>query len=169
MSHLSELREGVERAPRGFNPVLAKVPRGERRFLLKQEAARRQSGDWGAWERLDTRSAVTDLPSRVGWLREVVAAHRCRCFSVLERPLPEGILHLAISSLSGIRPTWPEAQRIKNEIAGPAATAVEVYPPQGEVVDGADMYHLWVLPGPLPFSLHSPLRVLEQKEQDGNG
>jgi len=73
-------------------------------------------------------------------------------FSVLERPVV-GATHLAITSLSGVRPTWWEAQRIKNEIAGEAATAVEVYPPASEVVDEADMYHLWILPDPLPFSL----------------
>ena len=44
-------------------------------------------------------------------------------------------------------------QRIKDEIAGQDATAVEVYPPHSEIVDQADMYHLWVLPEPLPFSL----------------
>ena len=70
-----------------------------------------------------------------------------------------GARHLAISSLSGIRPTWPEAQRMKNELAGDDATAVEVYPPQGEVVDQADMYHLWVLPGPIPFSLNMRARA----------
>lgn len=32
------------------------------------------------------------------------------------------------------------------------ATAVEVYPPQSEVVDDADMYHLWIVER-LPFSL----------------
>lgn len=36
---------------------------------------------------------------------------------------------------------------------GPEATAVEVYPPHAEIVDDADMYHLWVLAAPLPFSL----------------
>jgi hypothetical protein len=45
-------------------------------------------------------------------------------------------------------------QRIKNEIAGPGCTAVEVYPPAAEVVDGANMFHMWVLPLGLPFGLH---------------
>ncbi len=44
-------------------------------------------------------------------------------------------------------------QRIKDEIAGPDATAIEVYPPHAEIVDQADMFHIWVVPGPLPFSL----------------
>ena len=74
-------------------------------------------------------------------------------FSVLDRYLENGVRHLAITSLSTVRPSWPEMQRIKDEIAGPNATAVEVYPPQNEIVDDADMYHLWVMAGPLDFSL----------------
>ena len=62
--------------------------------------------------------------------------------------------HLAVSSLSGQRPTWPEMQRIKDELAGPEATAIEVYPPRDQVVDEADMFHIWVLRGRLPFGLH---------------
>jgi len=44
-------------------------------------------------------------------------------------------------------------QRIKDELAGHDRTGVEVYPPHDEIVDQADMYHLWVLPEPLPFTL----------------
>lgn len=47
-------------------------------------------------------------------------------------------------------------QRIQDEIAGPERTAVEIYPPRRDIVDGADMFHLWVLEAPLPFGLHVP-------------
>lgn len=52
--------------------------------------------------------------------------------------------------------SWPDMQRIKNEIVGPERVAVEVYPDQADVVDQANMYHLWVLPKgfKLPFGLH---------------
>lgn len=50
---------------------------------------------------------------------------------------------------------WTHMQRIKNELVGPERVAVEVYPAQSEVVDQANMYHLWVLPEGfrLPFGL----------------
>jgi hypothetical protein len=50
-------------------------------------------------------------------------------------------------------------QRIKDTLAGPDRAAVEVYPPASEVVDQANMYHLWVLPpgARLCFGLHLPL------------
>lgn len=131
--------------------ALYRLPRGERKHILAIEARRRKSGQWPAWERIEVRPG--DLPGS-GWNQEVRAVYRNWVFSVLERPVP-GATHLAITSLSGVRPTWREAQRIKNEIAGEDATAVEVYPPAREVVDGADMYHLWVLAAPLPFSLYS--------------
>lgn len=63
------------------------------------------------------------------------------------------MIHYGISSLSQERPTWWEAQRIKDELAGKDRTAVEVYPPRDEIVDGADMFHIWVLPEGLPFGL----------------
>lgn len=126
------------------------LSRTERRLVLQAEARARKTGDWGPWERFPVSPGM--IGGR-GWTREIVLAHRNRCFCVLERPLPDGTIHLGVSSLSQIRPTWWEMQRIKNEIAGESATAVEVYPPGAEVVDGADMFHIWVLPAPLPFSL----------------
>lgn len=129
--------------------VLAQVPRHERRFLLKCEERARKSGQWGVWETIHfPRGSAGD-----GWVRDFDTAHRNAVFSVLDRTLPNGVRHLAVSSLSQIRPSWWEMQRIKDDLAGPEATAVEVYPPRDEVVDGADMFHIWVLPQPLPFGL----------------
>lgn len=133
-----------------MHPILVTASRNERRILLNKERAARASGDWGQWE-------IIDLPSGApgsGWCREVKQAFKNRVFCVLVRPLPTGVCHLSVSSLSAIRPTWHEMQRIKNEVGGIGKTAVEVYPPQSEVIDEADMFHIWVLPTELPFSLH---------------
>jgi len=131
-----------------MNPAIAYLPRNDRRSLLKFEAKRRASGDWGGWE-------ILPLPNGTGgggWNKEIREARRNKVFSVLLRPIPNGSVHLAISSLSGIRPTFYEMQRIKNDIFGPESTAIEVYPPQSELVDDADMFHLWSV-DPLPFSI----------------
>ncbi len=129
--------------------VLASVARNERRLLLRKEEQARKSGAWGEWETL------TFPPGSAGskWAAEFTTAHRNRVFSVLDRTLPNGVRHLAVTSLTQVRPSWWEMQRIKNEIAGEECTAVEVYPPQGDVVDGADMFHIWVLPSGLGFGL----------------
>jgi len=133
-----------------MNPALLHVDRAMRRQLLNAEAKNREHGTWGDWE------IVTFPAGSVGrgWAAEFTMAHKNKVFSVLDRTLANGVRHLAVASLSGIRPSWHEMQRIKDEIAGSARTAVEVYPPAAEIVDGADMFHIWVLPGALPFSLH---------------
>lgn len=132
-----------------MNPVLFRFTRSERRMLTSAEARARNSGQWGTWEiiRFPRKSAGST------WAADFEMAHKNKVFSVLDRTLPDGTRHLAVSSLTGVRPTWPEMQRIKNELAGDDATAVEVYPPQMEVIDEADMFHIWVLPTRLPFTL----------------
>lgn len=52
--------------------------------------------------------------------------------------------------------SWSDMQRIKNELMGTDRVAVEVYPREEDVVDQANMYHLWVFPEgfALPFGLH---------------
>jgi hypothetical protein len=150
------------------NDVLKTISPKERLRLLALERKFRASGDWGAWEHLPL---VPGQAGTNGWASECQACHRNRVFAVLERMDATGVTHLAVSSLSGVRPTWPEMQRIKDEIAGPDATAIEVYPPQAQVVDEADMFHIWVLRGKLPFGLHvgyrppglrSPVKVVPE-------
>lgn len=140
----STLKNGATKAT---NPLM-QAPAKMRKKLVARERKLRRIGEWGEWERLEN-------PHRFqrGWLGEVDHVRRNRVFAVLVRDVGTAI-HLAISSLTGDRPSWYEMQRIKNELAGEKATAVEVYPPASEVVDEAEMFHLWVLFKPLPFSLH---------------
>jgi len=51
--------------------------------------------------------------------------------------------------------SWYDLQRIKNELVGSDRTAVEIYPADAQLVDDANLYHLWVLPKgvELPFGL----------------
>lgn len=130
------------------------TPRAVRRQLLAKEAKLRASGDWPPWEAAD----LPDGNGGRGWGVEVRRVYRNWVFAVQARPLPDGAVHFAIGSLSGIRPTWHEMQRIKDELAGPEKTAIEIYPPQAEIVDGADMFHIWILPGPLPYSIHGTVK-----------
>lgn len=44
--------------------------------------------------------------------------------------------------------TWDELQRVKNETLGPDVWCVEVYPAQDEVINVANMRHLWPLDEP---------------------
>lgn len=131
------------------NDALMRVGRGERRSILAAEAHARKTGAWGSWE------TIRFPPGTVGhgWAAEITIAHKNRVFSVLERDAGNGVTHFAVTSLSLVRPTWWEMQRIKDELAGAERTAVEVYPPRAEIVDEADMFHIWILASPLAFGL----------------
>lgn len=41
---------------------------------------------------------------------------------------------------------WRHFQAIKNEVAGPDREAIEIFPREANLYDGANEYHLWVLP-----------------------
>jgi len=51
---------------------------------------------------------------------------------------------------------WRDMWAIKNTLVGPENEAVELYPAESRVVDGANQYHLWVFKDPkvrLPFGM----------------
>jgi hypothetical protein len=111
-------------------------------------------GDWGQWR-------VTNLPDGIpggnGWCKEVRHVQANNLYVVLIRRFVdeqgEQVTHLAIRTASQLEPPWRDMQRIKNEICGEEATAVQVMPPASELIDEADMYHMWVLASRLPFTL----------------
>ena len=51
----------------------------------------------------------------------------------------------------GANLTWDEMQRLKSECGRSNRWAVEVFPPSDEVVNVANMRHLWLLPGIPPY------------------
>lgn len=137
----------------GCNPAIAHLSSKARRSILKAEDKMRSTGDWGPWESVSDSEIQRILINRTGWIRDIRAAYRNRVFCVVERLDSSGVIHAGITSLSGIRPTWHEMQRIKDELFGAGSTAVEIYPPHANIVDGSDMFHLWILPSEIPFGL----------------
>jgi hypothetical protein len=120
----------------------------------KASERRGLKGDWGAWRKTPLPHGI---PGASGWCREVRSAWANNLYAVLIRPLKDAngaeVIHFAIRTASQLEPPWRDMQRIKNEICGAESTAVSVMPPMTELIDDADMYHLWVLGQPLPFSL----------------
>lgn len=49
--------------------------------------------------------------------------------------------------------TWDELQKVKREIGYGEVQAIEVYPPDSEIVDDANIRHLWILPEPVKVRL----------------
>ena len=122
----------------------------EKRRATKSAKQKRASRDWPEWQK--TPLAFGQV-SGGNWAKFFHTAHHNEIFTVLERHAPAGVRHFMVSSLSGIRPSFHEMQRIKNELAGLDATAIEVYPPQSQLIDGADAYHIWIVPHGLPFGI----------------
>lgn len=65
------------------------------------------------------------------------------------------VIHACIRNTDNSDIPWSEKQRIKNELLGEERTAIEVFPAVSDLVDEANMYHLWILPAGmrLPFGL----------------
>jgi hypothetical protein len=127
------------------------------RRQAQSESRKRKSWDW------------QELPiiTAAGPLRRIRRAVRndfwiVQFYDVMTELGP--VVHLMIRSVAGafgydghgVEPSWRELQRIKDELCGPDAEAVQCYPRAADVTDEADMYHLFVLPPgwPLPFGLH---------------
>lgn len=52
--------------------------------------------------------------------------------------------------------SWDELQNIKGQCGYAAHDAIEIYPPYCDVVDVANIRHLWILREPLPFAWRKP-------------
>jgi hypothetical protein len=120
--------------------------------------ARATRDEWHPFELvddIDPRRLAMHI-ARTGDLR---ACYRNNVFSVqvFARATEQGeALHLAVRRHDGAEVRgWSDLQRIKNELVDPARTAVELYPPEAEVMDQANMRHIFVLPEgtPAPFSI----------------
>ena len=128
--------------------------RATRRLIVHQEARAMRTGDWGLWRR-------TDMPhggGGEGWLLDVRWAMANDLYAVLCRPFQTSlgeVIHCSIRTASNLEAPWRDKQRIKNELFGEQRVAVEVMPPEENLVDDADMYHIWVYPEgyKMPFCL----------------
>lgn len=123
--------------------------------------------DWGPWE---WRNHLADPRARIyrelpQWVpnRPMTGLKRA-CLNLVysvqffERESEWGCIdHLLLRRHDqGLIFPWADLQRIKDELLGPERVAVEVFPPQSQLVDDANCRHLWVLPPAfaLPFGLH---------------
>lgn len=80
-------------------------------------------------------------------------------FLVQEFQEENGVIRLSINTTSmaangrwkdGI--TWDALQEIKNAVGYEDRDAVEIFPAQEDLVNVANMRHLWILPEAIPFA-----------------
>lgn len=108
---------------------------------------------WGVWQ---DRSEMVRLYSKIPGM---YAAFMNQVISVqLSMDVTEWgeIRHLWIKRHDEKPVQWQEMQRIKNELIGQDRVGLEVYPAVSELIDVANMYHMWILPAAmkLPFTLN---------------
>lgn len=95
-----------------------------------------------------------------GWCRELDRCWRQGSkYVVMTRKILTAwgvVEHACIRNRDSTDISWAEKQRIKNDLFGRNAVAIEVFPAADRLVDAANMYHLWILPEgfQLPFGLH---------------
>lgn len=127
-----------------------------RRIQGAAERRERESGNWSPWMKADVPGVAGAMGD--GWLREVRSIVKNPWCVVLIRPVatPWGMAqHAAIRTASETELSWREKQRLKSTIFGPGFMAVEIMPPDADIVNGANMWHLWILPEGvgLPFGI----------------
>lgn len=91
-------------------------------------------------------------------LKRPTEVWRSRHFVLQVWPEPNGITRLSIhrSDVKGDGNwrdgiTWDDLQRLKHEAGYGDRCAIEVFPPSEDVVNVANIRHLWVLPEPPAF------------------
>lgn len=97
-------------------------------------------------------------PAIAAQLKEVTHAERVflnNKYQVTLKVLPrlndpdpaKALRHLSIKRIDKAAiHDWRDLQRIKNDICGPEAEALELYPAETRLVDTSNQYHLWVIP-----------------------
>lgn len=106
------------------------------------------------------RPSPLELKRGEGWFGEINECYTSLDgqYAVMIRPVDTewgSVEHAAIRNLASTDIPWSEKQRIKNELFAKERVAIEVFPAESNLVDEANMYHLWVLPKgfEMPFTI----------------
>ena len=102
---------------------------------------------WGVWERRNetlTHHPLNKLDS--GYIHDAYV-NLVMSVQVSTHDTEWGrITHLWVRRHDQKPLIWRDMQRVKNELVGERRVGIEVYPPSADVIDQANIYHLWVLP-----------------------
>lgn len=124
------------------------VSRAERRRIARAE------GRTGVWQR---KPSPLELKQGHGWFGEMDRCWINDKYCVMARTITTEwgkVDHACIRNYSSTDIPWREKYKIKNELWGKDYTAVEVFPEEDQLVDDANMYHLWIFKDyKLPFTL----------------
>ena len=105
-----------------------------------------------------------DLGDEEQWANDQYVVHLRHMES--DDPERPPMIHLSIRNQDrSPRHDWRDFQRIKNQLAGPEWEAMELYPAESRLVDGANQYHLWCFPFNIGVGFQQRL-VMRQAQGD---
>jgi hypothetical protein len=147
---------------------LAHMPKSETDTLVK---ALRENPDYlRKWAGLPSNATAEDVEFT---LRQVVARSEAKEYwnndkyqvAIFEADTEEGfppMWHLSIKRHDRAPVfNWRDIQTLKNELIGPENEAVQLFPAESRLVDGANQYHLFVLKDPkIRFPFGFPNRMV---------
>lgn len=127
-----------------------KMNRATRR-AAERKAAKGMLANWTPLVHRPGVSQRDDCPRgcRAAWSNDNLIA---LVYDLKRTPIGDAI-PIGVRRVDGkaVRPTFYDMQRVKDQLAGTDAVAVEVYPPAADLVDAANLYWMLVLPGVTSF------------------
>lgn len=134
-----------------------------------ERAAMGQVKTWTAFERCN--SAVGPDGTLHQLSDEAATVWRNSLYTVTkwDRSFVAGpVTHLSIKRNDGAAVRdWRHFQRIKNELCGPEREGMEIFPAESRLVDGANQYHLWVLPAGVAVPFGFDTRLVSANQDGG--
>lgn len=133
---------------------------------------RKQIPNWTPFARAHlsaaTRAKMPDAKEQEVWRNSRYQVH-------VSRNVPNGfgagVIWLSIKNVHSPRSRhdWRDLQRIKNELVGPECDAIEIYPAESRLHDGADQWHLWVFPEDADLPIGFLGRFVSEGHPGGTG
>jgi hypothetical protein len=127
----------------GMNLSPDQIAARQRRHTAGVRAAKERFEQWDTWQLTSRRNERA--PFNVYQNREYIAA----VAEVDTQHSYFGVVTYLVCARRDGEPvhSWLDLQRIKSTLVGEELVAIEVYPPDSHLLDTANCYHLWVLPG----------------------
>lgn len=134
--------------------------------------------EWGEWSEAFypdpevTRAKLGDKLTEEEWVnymkwREGCKVFRNNLYQVAVTPVQQESgtwIWLSIKRIDRkVIHDWRHLQRIKNDLVGEEREAIEIYPPESQLVDEANQFHLWVMPA----GVFSPVGFREGRRVGG--
>lgn len=103
------------------------------------------------WEPLEEKrvpEAMQDAHDAIG-APEKIRVFANTLYEVIAVQEGTTLIHLSLKRYDRQAITnWRHMQQMKNEVCGEEAEGLQLFPAESRLVDNANQYHLWVVPGP---------------------